>query len=219
MNILSRHELFEIEVLDKLKNAKLLERLIFGGGTMLRLCHEMKRFSADLDFWKMTKVPDEDLFLQIQNLLRQNYDITDAQIKYFTILIEIRSSRFPKKLKVEIRREQRDWDFEDKIAYSVFDTRQVLVKAHTLKQSMDNKISALLDRSEIRDAFDIEFILHQGVPLPKLSQSQKHALLHQLDRFKPRDYKVTLGSLLEKDIRNYYVEQRFHFFRRKIETL
>lgn len=217
MNILERHEIFEIEVLERLKNARLLERLVFGGGTMLRLCHEMRRYSADLDFWKIREAPDEDLFRQIQSLLRQKYDITDAQIKHFTILIEIRSLHFQKRLKIEIRRKHAAWDFEEKIAYSVFDTRQVLVKAHTLKQALDNKISALLDRGEIRDAFDIEFILRQGIPLPRLPEPQKHALLRQLDKFKPRDYKVTLGSLLEKDIRNYYVEQRFDFLRRKIE--
>ncbi|MDH3259067.1 MAG: nucleotidyl transferase AbiEii/AbiGii toxin family protein, partial [Deltaproteobacteria bacterium] len=40
-----------MEVLEKLKNTGLLEPLVFGGGTMLRLCHELKRYSADLDFW------------------------------------------------------------------------------------------------------------------------------------------------------------------------
>lgn len=217
MNILERHEVFEIEVLEKLKNARILDGLVFGGGTMLRLCHEMKRFSVDLDFWKIKDTPDETLFLQIQNLLRQDYDITDAQIKYFTILIEIRSLHFPKRLKIEICRELKGWDFEEKIAYSEFAARQVLVKAHTLKQALANKISALLDRGEIRDASDIEFILRQGVSLPKLSESQKQALLRQLDKFKPRDFKVTLGSVLEKSIRNYYVEQQFRFLRRKIE--
>jgi len=37
MNILGRHEVFEIEVLDKLNSLKLLDPLVFGGGTMLTL--------------------------------------------------------------------------------------------------------------------------------------------------------------------------------------
>ncbi|MCK7512410.1 MAG: nucleotidyl transferase AbiEii/AbiGii toxin family protein [Desulfobacterales bacterium] len=55
MDILGRHEAFEIEVLDKLNSAKLLDPLVFGGGTMLRLCHELNRYSVDLDFWFITK--------------------------------------------------------------------------------------------------------------------------------------------------------------------
>ena len=53
MNIFEKHEIFEIEVLEKLKNARLLDSLVFGGGTMLRLCHELKRYSVDLDFWRI----------------------------------------------------------------------------------------------------------------------------------------------------------------------
>ncbi|MBW2083982.1 MAG: nucleotidyl transferase AbiEii/AbiGii toxin family protein, partial [Deltaproteobacteria bacterium] len=89
MNALEKHEIFEIEVLDKLKNGRVLQGLVFGGGTMLRLCHEMKRFSADLDFWKITDVDDNKLFEELQNLLRKDYEITDAQIKYYTILVEV----------------------------------------------------------------------------------------------------------------------------------
>jgi len=216
MNILERHEVLEIEVLERLKNARVLDKLVFGGGTMLRLCHEMKRFSADLDFWKLTEVPDKKLFERIHDLLSRYYDITDAQIKHYTILVEVRSSHFPKRLKIEVRREIKDVEFEEKIAFSPFTTRQVLVNAHTLGQALLNKISAFLDRGEIRDAFDMEFILRQGVDLPELSKAQRQALLVQLEKFKPRDFKVTLGSVLEAELRNYYVQHQFEFLKQKI---
>ena len=58
MTVLERHEMFEIEVLDRLKSARILDRLVFGGGTMLRLCHDMPRFSAELDFWKLRETAD-----------------------------------------------------------------------------------------------------------------------------------------------------------------
>jgi len=152
-------------------------------------------------------------------LLSKDYEITDAQIKYYTILVEVRSSHFPRRLKIKIRREPKDREFEQKIAYSPFSTRQVLVRAHTLKQALQYKIAALLDRGEIRDAFDIEFILRQGTPLPRLSHSQKQNLIVRLDKFKPQDFKVTLGSVIEEDLRTYYIEQRFNFLKRKIETV
>jgi predicted nucleotidyltransferase component of viral defense system len=66
MNIFEKHENFEIEVLEKLKNARLLDSLVFGGGTMLRLCHELKRYSVDLDFWRIKDTAETILFDKIK---------------------------------------------------------------------------------------------------------------------------------------------------------
>ncbi|MCD6228087.1 MAG: nucleotidyl transferase AbiEii/AbiGii toxin family protein [Candidatus Omnitrophica bacterium] len=52
---LHKHEIFEIEVLEKLNNARFLEPLVFGGGTMLRLCWGLPRYLVDLDFWFIKK--------------------------------------------------------------------------------------------------------------------------------------------------------------------
>ena len=218
MNIFEKHEIFEIEVLEKLKNARLLDSLVFGGGTMLRLCHELKRYSVDLDFWRIKDTAETTLFDKIKDVLQQNYDITDAQMKHFTILLEIRSGYFPKRLKIEIRKEIRDWDFQEKIAYSKFSTKQVVLKAHTLEQTMKNKIAALLERGEIRDGFDLEFLLRQGIPLPDLSDADNAKMIVRLDGFKENDFKVKLGSILESDIRTYYIENQFNYLRQKLAS-
>ncbi|MBL7179846.1 MAG: nucleotidyl transferase AbiEii/AbiGii toxin family protein [Desulfobacterales bacterium] len=218
MNIFEKHEIFEIEVLEKLKNARLLDPLVFGGGTMLRLCHEMKRYSVDLDFWRIKDTDENILFDKLQDLLQKDYDITDAQMKHFTILLEIRSGGFPKRLKIEIRKEISDWDFQEKIAYSKFSTKQVVLKAHTLEQTMKNKIAALLERGEVRDGFDIEFLLRQGIALPDLSIEDKTRIIARLNGFKDNDFKVKLGSVLESDIRAYYIENQFNYLRQKLES-
>ena len=218
MNIFEKHEIFEIEVLEKLKNERLIEPLVFGGGSMLRLCHELKRYSVDLDFWRIKRVPVNVLFDKFQYFFKQEYDVTDAQIKHFTLLFEIRSAHFPKRLKIEIRKEIQDWDFQEKIAYSKFSTKQVALKAHTLEQTMKNKIAALMERGEIRDGFDIEFLLRQGVPLPELTKNEISKIINSVDGFKAKDFKVKLGSVVESDIRKYYIENRFNFFRQKLRA-
>ncbi|MBU0698131.1 MAG: nucleotidyl transferase AbiEii/AbiGii toxin family protein, partial [Proteobacteria bacterium] len=76
MNIFEKHEIFEIEILEKLKNARLLDPLVFGGGTMLRLCHEMKRYSVVLNFWRIKDTDENILFDKLQDLLQKDYDIT-----------------------------------------------------------------------------------------------------------------------------------------------
>jgi hypothetical protein len=216
MDILHQHEIFEIEVLDHLKRARILEPLVFGGGTMLRLCHELNRHSVDLDFWFIKTIPQDAYFDQIVSILAKNYTVTDAQIKHYTLLFELRSALYPKRLKIEIRKEIKECDFQEKIAFSRFSTRQVLLKAHTLGQSMKNKIEAFLDRGEIRDCFDIEFLLRRGVALPKNDAKRLHTLHRKLSRFKDIDFKVKLGSILESDARAYYVANRFKFLEEKL---
>ena len=216
MNPLEQHEIFEMEVLERLKSSRILEQLIFGGGTMLRLCHELPRYSVDLDFWKSKDMDDEQLLIKIQSYLKKYYEITDAQLKRFTVLVEMRSSRYPRRLKIEIRRERRDWEVEDRIAFSPYSPIQVLVRAHTLQQTLRNKIEALIDRGAIRDAFDLEFIIRKGISLPRLSSEQKQRLLDRIHQFKPRDFKVTLGALIPANLRDYYIKNGFRFLEEKI---
>jgi hypothetical protein len=56
-------------------------------------------------------------------------------------------------------------NFQETIAYSSYSNQQVLLKSFTLEQMMKNKIEAFLERKEIRDVFDIEFLSRRGVNL------------------------------------------------------
>ena len=56
MQDLKKHEQFELAVLDKLNSGRFLNDLVFVGGTMLRLCHGLDRYSVDLDFWTIGKI-------------------------------------------------------------------------------------------------------------------------------------------------------------------
>ena len=216
MDILRQHEEFEIEVLDKMNSAKLLEPLVFGGGSMLRLCHELNRYSVDLDFWFIKKLSPRDYYDKMLSAITKDYEITDSQMKHYTLLFELRSALYPKRLKIEIRRERQDCDYEKKIAFSTFSTKQVVLNSHTLDQTMKNKIAAFLDRGEIRDCFDIEFLLRRGVELPVLAGKQSIEFRKKLASFKDRDFKVKLGSILEKDIRDYYIVHRFSYLEEKL---
>lgn len=219
MDILRQHELFEIEILEKMGRAKLLEPLVFGGGTMLRLCHELRRYSAGLDFWFVKKVSQLDFYHKARKFFRQDYELTDAHMKRYTLLFELRAAPYPKRLKIEIRREIKACDYQQKIAFSRFDTRQVLVKAHTLDQMMTNKTAAFLDRGEIRDCFDIEFLLRRGIALAFKDKTQALAFQNKLVRLKDNDFKVKLGSILEADMRAHYLRHRFGFLQEKLAAI
>lgn len=215
MQTLQNLEVLEIEILELLNSIKVLEYLYFGGGTMLRLCHNLNRYSTDLDFWLNVSSDSKLIYQLIRKTLANNYKLTDSMNKRNTILFEFKSSSVNRALKIEIRKEQQNFDWEYKIAFSKFTTKQVMVKALTLEQMMKNKFEALISRKIIRDAFDIEFLLMRGINLPSDKTKLEKALLI-INNFKEQDYKVTLGSMLDKKDRAYYISNKFKLLKEEI---
>lgn len=215
MQTLQNLEILEIETLELLNSIRVLEFLYFGGGTMLRLCHNLNRYSTDLDFWLDISVDSKQIYKSIRNALSDNYKLTDSMNKRNTLLFEFKSSSVNRSLKIEIRKEQMDFDWEYKIAFSKFTTKQVMVKALTLSQMMKNKFDALLSRKIIRDAFDIEFLLMRGIELPS-DKEKLQAALQIINNFKEQDFKVTLGSILDEKERNYYLKNRFKLLKEEL---
>jgi hypothetical protein len=155
----------------------------------------------------------------VSRIYQKDYGITDDEIKHFTLFLELRSTEYPKRLKIEIRRELKACDYQSKIAFSRYSTKQVLVKAHTLEQTMKNKIKAFLDRGEIRDCYDIEFLIRRGVNLPVDSDREVANLRKKMAGFKDIDFRVKLGSILEEDFRSYYNENKFSFLEEKLMAM
>jgi len=215
MQALQDLEIFEIEVLELLNSIKILDRLYFGGGTMLRLCHNLNRYSTDLDFWIDENENSSSAFSTIKRTIAANYRLIDSANKKFTLLFEIRTPSVNRSLKIEIRKVQINFEWERKIAFSKFANKQVMIKGLTLQQMMKNKIDALLSRKLIRDAFDIEFLLMRGVESPK-DKSKLEPALQIINNFKEQEYKVTLGSILDEKDRKYYLENRFKFLKEEL---
>ena len=80
---------------------------------------------------------------------------------------------------------------------------------------MKNKIDAALDRKEIRDCHDIEFLMRRGVPL-SASADKLAKLKKVITAFKSKDYSVKLGAILEPEMRKYYKESNFKYLLEKI---
>jgi predicted nucleotidyltransferase component of viral defense system len=217
MQNLSSHEKFEIEALDTLNSKRLLEPLLFGGGTMLRLCHGLNRYSVDLDFYFSKDVNIESFHEKMLDCLSGRYKITDSAKKHFTLLYEFKSKDYPQRLKIEIRKGMQEFKYEESIAYSQYSNYQVLLKTLTLKQMMENKIRAFLDRALIRDCFDMEFLLKKGI---ELDVDRKTALeiKSRINKFKKKDFSVGLGSLLDVVERKYYSENGFKVLLSRIIT-
>ncbi|MEW6009107.1 MAG: nucleotidyl transferase AbiEii/AbiGii toxin family protein [Candidatus Omnitrophota bacterium] len=208
MQDLIKQEQFELEVLDKLNSKRFLNSLILGGGTMLRLCFGLERFSVDLDFWVIKKVNFAKLFKDLKEFLAGNYAIKDSAHKFYTLLFEIKSRDYPRSLKLEIRKEKKKIRTEPAIAYSKYSNMQVLLRVVSLKDMMREKINAFLDRRQIRDVFDIEFLLKKGIGLDVDSDTLQK-LLDRVESLGKKDYTTKLGSILEEEKRKYYIAENF----------
>ena len=204
-----------METLRILNRIRILDRLYFGGGTMLRLCHNLNRYSTDLDFWLKSTEDPGLYFERIHQAFSNIFTVKDAEDKKNTLLFEINSPESVRNLVMEIRKDQSEFNWERRIAFSSFSKIQVVVRALTLEQMMQNKINAFLDRKLIRDCFDIEFLLFRGVAL-NVKKERMEEMLEIIDRFTDRDFKVSLGSLLEAKDRFFCIENRFQFLREEL---
>ena len=90
-------------------------------------------------------------------------------------------------------------------------------KMPTLEEMMASKVKTFLDRTQIRDVFDIEFLLRRGVEL-SASKKELTELKRLIKRFKAKDYKISLGSLLEFKDRQYYKTANFRYLLGRIES-
>ena len=219
MKRLEDHEKFEMAFLNLLSSRRLIDGLVFGGGTMLRLCHELPRYSLDLDFWFYRETDSSDFFKRLHDAASSEYEITGAEEKFHSLLLEMTRSRGTTKLKAEIRKKTAPLgSSEKKIAYSPHYPGQVLIRGFTLAKMFKNKVAALMDRAEVRDAFDLEFLVRKGIE-PDLDDTEKQAVVTRLKGFKKRDFDVKLGSILTPELRDYYRVNRFAFLEEKLSFL
>ena len=217
MKRLEEHEAFEMKALQWLASKRFLGPLVMGGGTMLRLCHELPRYSIDMDFWFYRATEYGDFYDRLSEAMKREWDVTDSWNKHYSIVLEIRRAQGLPRLKIEIRKEIAPrGSSEQKIAFSPHFPEQVLVRGFTLKQMLRNKVLALTDRGEIRDAFDIEFLIRRGVTFD-LTGEEKKAVVKRLQEFKKKDFDVKLGSVLLPELREYYRVHRLEYLEQKLE--
>ena len=210
------HEQFELEILSRMQSGRLLDALVFTGGTMLRLCHGLERYSVDLDFRAPKNGMDWTRYARsLKEHLSRDYRVVDAANKRYSIVVELKSPAYPRSLKIEIRKDVSAVKTEMNIAYSPASTIQVVVKTVALVEMMKMKIEAFLNRKEIRDAYDLEFLIKRGI---KFGADAKTAgrLLTGVEELGKKDFSVKLGALLPADLRKYYRQNGFKILRTEL---
>ena len=152
----------------------------------------------------------------LQQFLARFYEIRDAADKFHTLVIELKSPDYPRSLKLEMRKGVKMTKTERAIAYSRHSSVQVYVRTMPLPEMMTSKIGAFLQRKEIRDAYDLEFLVKKGVQAD-ISPEKADQVLTAIAALTRQDYNVKLCSLLEADQRPYYRQNNFRILKAYLE--
>ena len=215
MQRLIEHEALQMAMLQWLGSKRFLDSLVFGGETMLRLCHELPRYSLGLEFSFFKEESYDGFYDRLYAGLLRDHDVIDAQNGDHSIIVEVKRKRRMPKLKIAITKTMASpGSTEEKIAFSPHFPIQILVRGFTLQQMLQNKIVSLLSHGEIRDAFDVEFFVRKGIDL-SLPEAEKEKVLKRLKGFKKRDFDVKLGGILQPELRDYYRRKRFAYLEEK----
>lgn len=184
----------------KFKNS---DRLLFKGGTALRLIYQSPRFSEDLDFTGVNNIT----YIEIENLLTDTLvnlnawgfgvELTEAKKTTggYLAKIEFSFSGFKVSIKIEISfrvRKQKGKGVISRIKNEYIPYYDVCQLSS--EEIINGKFAALLSRAKARDWYDFYFFLHNQM----LDRKHKKTLPEILEKVKrsKTDFKKELKNFL-----------------------
>jgi predicted nucleotidyltransferase component of viral defense system len=171
-------EYLQYKILEIIFSSKFASKLVFIGGTCLRIVHQNHRFSEDLDFDNFNLTADEfsDLGILIRYQLElQGYDVEiknvikgafHCHVRFPKLLMQSGLSGYAEeKILIQLDTEAQGYDFEpDQFFLNQFDVFTT-IKIAPLPLLLAQKFYAVLNRkrNKGRDFFDIVYLLSLNV--------------------------------------------------------
>lgn len=191
-------EYYEIEVLFSLSKTKLVENIIFYGGTALRLAYQSFRFSEDLDFLliKDLKENQKNLKKALNDVVQENPGIRLEEIreKHWTLfgLLHITNEllKHPIRIKIEMSKKKNGVKSENLLLSSPVSDREVIFPVASIESMYQLKDAAIKGRNTPRDWFDFWYLsqkLHRDKMMKKKLPFSKQEFGRELKRWLPID--------------------------------
>ena len=196
----------ELLFLRGLFESSISDKLVFKGGTALRLLYGSPRFSKDLDFDLTGSVTPVEFKKVVSGIVKSDdrFSITDIASKYYTHLAQIRIKEtwrdlaLSLKIEISIRiRDEEKTDIVTTLAKSDATNITVMARAFTLEQILEEKLRTIRERMMPRDIFDIWFIcqkIDRPFTLSNLGYS-KGKIRQELRKFLPKKYYPVVEEL------------------------
>lgn len=198
-------EYWELNILKELSGEPWSSSVGFKGGTALRLAYGSPRFSDDLDFCLLRVISIAKVFQWARDTAQGlGVELSDEADNRNTCLVEfrVRSDAIPQPVKLRIEISKRPLPaprgrYELKLLTSQISNIQVLLSVAPLDMLWEEKLSALNDRREPRDLFDLWYIaqiLRRPLPSP-LPKIPSRSLRLVLNKYLPLNYQRVIAEL------------------------
>ena len=157
-------EEMEVFIIDWLSRSKISEKVIFKGGTALRLVYGSPRFSQDLDFSIIKKINFSEFSTLVKKVVNSRAelslkDIYDKRNTLFALfLVKDRVLKQSFSIKIELSKKKyrlKRKDFQLKAVRSPVSILTPLIYTYTLERILYEKKLAIKTREEPRDYFDL----------------------------------------------------------------
>lgn len=200
----------EMEILAELANDKLGAKLVFYGGTALRLAYNSPRFSEDIDLLRLKPISFTEFKKFINKIAsrRDNWRIKDIKDKRQTMfaLIQIKDEKLKHPFSVKIEAHKPAGKIKLKtdllLLKSPVAAAEPLLLVPTLKDLKKLKVKALLNREKARDIFDLWYLAQvsrEKFELPeKLPSFSEREFRNELQVFLPKKYYPVIKELYGK---------------------
>lgn len=202
-------EEYELIVLNEIFSGSLADKLVFKGGTALRLAYDSPRFSDDLDFSLLKNVKTEDFINVCKEIATNNpnIELVEALKKFNTLFALFKvtdssiSQNFSIKIEVSTRKEnlKKDKDYSLIVLKSSVSPVNLIANTFSLEKILSDKLS--IEPKRIRDIFDIWFIKQNlGDKDTKMdfTNFNKNEVKRELNKLLPVSYR----GLVEDVIKN-----------------
>jgi predicted nucleotidyltransferase component of viral defense system len=200
-NVLKEH--YQMFLLDILFNAPFESRLVFKGGTALRLAYGSVRFSEDLDFSLLDEVTFSDFDHAIRKMEKiiPGSVIKDIHEKYFNlyarVVINVEYRPIPIGIRVEINKHTRDFEHTVALIKSPFNNLEVIGRVYALESILKDKIRIIenQERREPRDLFDAWYIsqkLGRELIIKDEYKYDPKELMDSLNHFLPKNQRKVI---------------------------
>ncbi len=177
----------------------------FKGGTAVYLFYNLGRFSVDLDFDLLDATKEDDVFEQIQKILKEYGTVKEAEKKRFNLFYLLsyeNKVEGAQNIKVEINRREFGSQYEVKSYLGI--SMKVMVQ----EDMAAHKLVAMYERigKANRDIFDVWFFLKNNWPINKEIVAQRTKMpfeeflekcVEALEHMSDRGILSGMGELLE----------------------
>lgn len=195
----------EMAFLHQLSQSDIAQKLIFYGGTALRLAYNSPRFSEDLDFLMTKKISAKELAVLITHLEDEaGFSLKDLKDKRNTLFAMLNIAdpalKHPINIKIEISKKKNGLKTEFLPLVSPCSPFKPIIQTAAIQSLKNLKIQAIKDRQDPKDWFDLWYIdkyLKERYMPPVKFPFDKTEFERQLKRFLPRDKWVLINQIYD----------------------